>query len=44
MSFQEMFQLYDYFMRMAENEGLDYTERKSYYRAARHIERQLADF
>lgn len=56
MPFEEMYQLYDYFMRMAEkkpdsehdptwvNDVFAETERKSYLNAAKQIERQLANF
>ena len=56
MDFQEMYQMYDYYMRRSEsepdsehdptwvNEVFAETERKSYRKAAKHIERQLADF
>ena len=65
MDFQEMYQMYDYYMRRSEQEYPEEkltetktdsaydptwvnevfaTEQKSYYNAAKYIERQLADF
>lgn len=52
MTFEEMYQMYDYYMRMTENPGLigfiygsDETEiehqKLSYLKAAKHIEKQL---
>lgn len=52
MTFEEMYQMYDYYMRVTENPGMlgflgndDDTEiehqKLSYLKAAKHIERQL---